>query len=155
MWRCGWPGFDYLGKAGALRVVDHGSDAGKITLALRRWRNQSLPAKGARNLTSGFPIEEEKGLVFSAVKPGEVHRAANVRAELVPVQAGRLRAGSAGLEAVQRREGVVTVKPPERGVNAVRTGLGGEVDLSAWGAAHIGRIGAGLHFELVDGVDRR
>ena len=74
--------------------------AEKSPSAKRGWRHQSGSAEGAGDLAAGFPVEKEEGLVLAVVKFWQKDRSADVGSELIAVEARRLRAGDARLEAV-------------------------------------------------------
>ena len=101
-----------------------------------------------------FPVEEEERLVGAFVDFGNPDRAADVGAELVAVEARRSDA-LAGDGVVALGELVVAVELPERSVQAVGAALGDHVDLAAGRAAVFRGIGAGLDFELGQGIDGR
>ena len=98
--------------------------------------------RGALDLAAGFPIHEEEQRVLA-------NRAAQIRAELIPIQPGL-----GGAEVVARGERVVPVELPGRAVKRVRARLGGDVHVCAGRSAVGARVGAGLDAELPDRVER-
>ena len=88
-------------------------------------------------------------------QPVPHHRAAGRVAELMPIER-RLRCrGLSRRERVRTRvELVVAVEFEHGAMKGIRTRLGDDVHL-AGGAAELGRVDAGLHFEFLERVDRR